>query len=115
MSVNQTWEPYVSVGIIIARKILRQERKLIPLTELPITDNARIVLRARLARVDTCIFQLRVGEKKTPRYLICDATRRIKGGGEVLVDGVGHVLSSRVGVLAEDSPLALNPGEGDSE
>src|SRR5579863_1471639 len=115
MSVNQTWEPYVSVGMMIARKILRQERKLIPLTELPITDNARMVLRARLARVDTWIFQLRVGVKKTPRYLMCEATRRVTGGGEASVSGVGFVLSSRVGVLAEDSPLALNPFRGDSE
>ena len=69
-SVNQTCDPYVRVGIMMARKIFLHERKEIPLTELPITDNARMVLRARLARVETWVFQLRVGVKNTPKYLI---------------------------------------------
>ena len=86
--MNHTWEPYVRVGMITARKIFHQERKEIPLTELPMTVSARMVLRAQLARVVTWIFQLRVGVKKTPRYLIWLAMCRVRGGRVVNIGAV---------------------------
>src|SRR5579863_105624 len=82
MSVNQTWDPYVRVGMIMATKILRHCIYEIPRMELPITFRAWMVLRALLASVVTWVVHWSVGVKNTPRYRSCVAICRVIEGRE---------------------------------
>src|SRR5579863_9018218 len=93
------------MGMIIATKILCHWVYEIPRTELPMILRACIVLRALLAKMVTWVVHWRVGVKKTPRYLIWLATRRVI---------CGRMGSLRVCDSSVLSPT-LNPSWGDSE